>query len=83
MNDNEVERDVERGPYVLPRPDVLANTFTEREALLIGNCRLYAANNPSGLPGHNLMIIISKLCNLYSLRGTDILEALKAKDAQQ
>lgn len=41
--------------------------FTEREQRLIANCQLYAANNPSGLPGHNLMIIIDKLSKMLKL----------------
>ena len=85
MNDNEVER----GPYVLPHPHVLANMFTEREGRLIDNCQLYAANDPAGLPGHNLMVVIAKLCELYSISGKDILHANWAQeppfveDAQQ
>ncbi len=35
--------------------------FTERERNLISNCVVYASNDPAGLPGHNLMIIIEKL----------------------
>ncbi|MCP4394884.1 MAG: hypothetical protein GY804_11560 [Alphaproteobacteria bacterium] len=35
--------------------------LTEREREIINNCRMYAENNPAGLPGHNLMIIIYKL----------------------
>lgn len=38
--------------------------FTAREINLIDNCKAYAANDPAGLPGHNLMIIIAKLCDL-------------------
>ena len=56
----------------------LAGLFTERDAGLINNCQQYAHANPSGLPGHNLMMIISKLCDLYDLRGIDILEAREA-----
>jgi hypothetical protein len=35
--------------------------FTERENRLIKNCIAYAKNDPAGLPGHNLMIIVAKL----------------------
>lgn len=38
--------------------------FSEREVRLIENCRAYAANDPAGLPGHNLIIIIAKLSSL-------------------
>jgi hypothetical protein len=33
----------------------------EREMRLIRNCLVYAENDPAGLPGHNLMIIIAKM----------------------
>lgn len=35
--------------------------FDKRELRLIKNCCDYAKGDPAGLPGHNLMIIISKL----------------------
>lgn len=38
--------------------------FTERELALIANCNLYACNNPAGLPGHHLMVIIDKFDQL-------------------
>ena len=37
------------------------NWLDERERRLVGNCVDYAHNDPAGLPGHNLMIIVSKL----------------------
>lgn len=44
--------------------DKIQQLFTERELNLIANCDGYALNNPAGLPGHNLMIIIHKLDTL-------------------
>ena len=38
--------------------------FTERELRLIDNCRKYAIDDPAGLPGHNLMLIIDKFDGL-------------------
>ena len=35
--------------------------FDEREMRLINNCQQYVGNDPAGLPGHNLMRIVSKL----------------------
>lgn len=35
--------------------------FSERERNLISNCIIYTDNEPAGLPGHNLMVIIEKL----------------------
>jgi hypothetical protein len=39
---------------------LLTPLFDEREEKLIKNCVTYAENNPAGLPGHNLMLIIAK-----------------------
>lgn len=47
--------------------------FTEREIRLIDNCKVYAANDPAGLAGHNLMMIIAKLSDL--LIGKELEEA--------
>lgn len=41
--------------------------FTGREHELIKNCITYSSNGPAGLPGHNLMIIISKMANAYPI----------------
>lgn len=45
--------------------------FDEREQKLIENCVNYAARNPAGLPGHNLMLIIAKYHNLLHYRLSD------------
>ena len=49
--------------------------ITEREYLMIGDCRGYVAGNKSGLPGHNLMILVAKLSehleNLYGISPND------------
>ena len=39
----------------------LEKYFSDRERLLISNCIVYTDNQPAGLPGHNLMVIIEKL----------------------
>ncbi len=39
----------------------------ERQQRLIINCREYAKNDPAGVPGHNLMIIIAKLAELLDM----------------
>jgi len=38
--------------------------FTERDRRMIDNCKTYAAHDPAGLPGHNLMLIVAKLDEL-------------------
>jgi hypothetical protein len=40
--------------------------FEVRERGLILNCINYATQNPSGLPGHNLMLIIAKMAEMLS-----------------
>lgn len=42
--------------------------FSEREIHLIRNVQCYARSNPSGLPGHNLMMIIDRLVAYIKLR---------------
>lgn len=45
-------------------PVEAAEIFTERDLRLIDNCKVYAAADPAGLPGHNLLLIIDKLDDL-------------------
>lgn len=40
------------------------NQFDERQRRLIKNCSIYAENDPAGLPGHNLMLIIAKMASI-------------------
>ncbi len=44
-----------------PPPYAMAAIFTERDLRLIENCKVYAGADPAGLPGHNLMLIVSRL----------------------
>lgn len=55
--------------------------FSEREVRLIENCQVYAANDPAGIPGHNLMIIIAKLSSL--LVGGELEEATEHANSPQ
>jgi hypothetical protein len=54
--------------------DWMMKNFTERERGLIENCRTYATHKPSGLPGHQLMLIIDKLHDIVEV-GDLLLEA--------
>lgn len=46
--------------------------FDNRQQALIGNCTNYAENNPAGLPGHNLMLIIAAMAaELDAIYATD------------
>lgn len=38
--------------------------FDERQQRLITNARIYAQNDPAGLPGHQLCLIIDKMAEL-------------------
>jgi len=35
--------------------------YSRRERGIIQNCEMYAANNPSGIPGHQLMLLVAKM----------------------
>ena len=41
--------------------------FTSRQWGLIKNCRTYAANEPSGLPGHQLMLIVALMADQFDM----------------
>lgn len=41
--------------------------FSDREIGLIQNCRNYALGNPFGLPGHNILIVVSKLVDILDV----------------
>ena len=41
--------------------------FDERERRLIRNCIDYECNDPAGLPGHNIMIIVAKMAELLGI----------------
>lgn len=51
----------------MAREGWLEGVFTERQKRLIVNSQLYALNDPAGLPGHNLMLIIDKFDVLVGL----------------
>ncbi|MCO5181535.1 MAG: hypothetical protein M9896_15950 [Candidatus Promineofilum sp.] len=36
----------------------------EREVRLINNCKTYKNDDPAGLPGHNIMLIVAKMADL-------------------
>ena len=38
--------------------------FDERQRRLIKNCCAYADNDPAGLPGHQLMLIIAEMASI-------------------
>lgn len=55
-------------------------TFSLRELKLIQNCISYTENDPHGLPGHNIMIIVDKLVKAFGLRSHMIETYIKAYD---
>jgi uncharacterized protein YeeX (DUF496 family) len=46
------------------RSDSWRRFFDERQRRLIINCSNYAVSDPAGLPGHQLMLIVSKMTDL-------------------
>lgn len=53
--------------------------FDERQLRLIENCLNYALNDPAGLPGHQLMLIIAKLVS--KLIDAEMVQAMFVKGA--
>jgi len=49
--------------YALPWPD-WRSAFGERERRLIENCQVYAQNDPAGMPGHALALIVSQFADI-------------------
>jgi len=47
----------------------------ERQQRLVANARLYSGNDPAGMPGHQLALIIAKLADML-----DEFEPVKALD---
>lgn len=43
--------------------------FNEREQRLIRNCLDYSRNDPAGLPGHNIMLIVATMTKLLDATG--------------
>ena len=44
--------------------------FDERQASLIHHCRQYVTDGASGLPGHQLMLIVAKMAALLDAAGS-------------
>ena len=42
--------------------------FNDRERRLIRNCINYERNDPAGLPGHNLMVIVAKMAEMLDIK---------------
>ena len=62
--EKELQEGEEPAVYKLWQPGMV---FTEREVRLILNSEVYVCNDPAGLPGHNLMIIIDKFDQLVGM----------------
>ncbi len=48
--------------------------FDERQLRLIENCKAYGENDPAGLPGHNLMLIIHKMEGILQIQDASLEE---------
>ena len=51
---------------------VMSKKLDARELRLVRNCLVYRDEDPAGLPGHNLMIIIGKLIDMLNLDEKDL-----------
>lgn len=49
------------------KKDWLNAFFNKRERGLIANCIHYTHNSPAGLPGHNLMLVVSKMASVIEM----------------
>lgn len=59
----------------------LINSFDKRSLELMYNSLVYAESDiQGGLPGHNLMNVITELCLLLGITQQDILEAIVEVD---
>jgi len=63
-----------------PLWEVYAENYELRQLELIMSCINYASNNPAGMPGHNLALIINKV---FVDDALDILEAIDYKRAEK
>ena len=60
---------------------LLEETFTDRELKLLINVLDYSnADYQAGLPGHNLMIVISKLLGIIDITREDINNVISVND---
>jgi len=63
--------------------DLYDAVFTPREIRLILNCQTYEMDDPAGLPGHNLIVLVSKIEELVGmltgrLNDDDLEEVIRA-----
>ena len=56
---------------VVTDPPAWARLFDDRQRGLIFNCRMYAESKPSGLPGHQLMLIIAQMAAMLDRMEND------------
>lgn len=56
--------------------DYLKETFDKRQLRLILNCIDYADSDPAGLPGHNLMVIVSILAKAKNIDRFELMAAI-------
>lgn len=59
---------------------LLKSEFDDRELRLILNCLTYAENDPAGLPGHGLMLLVAKLLRVMQLDASLVEAATLVED---
>lgn len=66
MNSNELQKLADLKERVQEYSDDWFNRLDERERRLVNNCVVYSRNDPAGLPGHALMLIVAKLTKILN-----------------
>lgn len=66
LTDEEIAKiESEIGTDIGDMKEYIKAYFTQRELRLLRNCQEYANDDPAGLPGHNLIMLIDKLTNYF------------------
>lgn len=53
--------------YTVEKTEHWSTEFDERSRRMINNCIFYADNDPAGLPGHQLMLIVAKMADMLNV----------------
>lgn len=55
---------------------ILTSKLSERELRLVRNCMRYAKDDPAGMPGHNLAVIVSKMMEIMQIDEAIVQDAI-------
>ena len=57
--------------------------FNERDTRLIKNCRNYSENDPAGLPGHQVLLIVERLDRIVEILSTSAFGGSDMRDVEE